>query len=70
MVDCGVGMYEGVSFCENCDPKCLTCDISSTNCQLCTDEGVNEAFLNGSACYLACPNGMVENHLTHQCDCG
>ena len=53
-----------------CDPECILCGTSSSNCSSCTTNGTYESFLDGSSCVseLSCTTGTYGEPSTHVCE--
>ena len=53
---CLDGYWMDGSDCSPCDPLCLICSASATNCSECTLNGTDMAYLLNSTCVAVCPN--------------
>jgi proprotein convertase subtilisin/kexin type 5 len=62
-ISCPIGTYftSSSNICNSCDPTCIACDTSSTNCSSCTLTGGNQAYLLNSTCLTSCPNGTFSS---------
>ncbi|KAL4481354.1 hypothetical protein ABPG72_010507 [Tetrahymena utriculariae] len=70
---CPIGYYKTtvsdfnngpLDYCKKCDPSCLDCSGTSTQCLSCNPG----TFLYSDTCYNVCPNGYQSNQNTWNCD--
>jgi proprotein convertase subtilisin/kexin type 5 len=53
--------------CISCDPGCLACSITSTNCTLSACNAGYYYYSANSSCLRNCPNNFYNNNLTGMC---
>lgn len=67
---CPLGTYapSGSYICSTCDPKCIACSLTATNCSSCTLTGGNQAYLLNSDCITSCPQGTYLSNTPNLCN--
>jgi hypothetical protein len=53
--------------CSICDPTCLTCQGTSTNCTSCSQINIQYQFWLNNSCVATCPPGYYYTQGTHVC---